>query len=255
MDRKSRSSRLHEDMNEEVNLWKQICYSLAKLEGLQKDEEVVINTINKFHYSLEKGISSAIHQKLKESYKRGIELSNHESKLVRDIIEKLTVLIALKDTSEQDQKRKKRKTEGADSRFNGSAHAIFTKGTTVAAKQPDKNDEWILAVVIQYYPDRNKYQVEDVDQDEYGGKQHYMLSPKYVIPVPTPKEAEMAPEIPAHQEVLALYPSTTCFYRAVVISPPSKNKDIKNYKVQFEDDNDEVKQVAPEHVLEMPKTL
>lgn len=49
-----------------------------------------------------------------------------------------------------------------------------------------------------------------------------MLSPKYVIPVPTPKEAEMAPEIPAHQEVLALYPSTTCFYRAVVISPPSK---------------------------------
>ncbi|CEG84284.1 hypothetical protein RMATCC62417_18107 [Rhizopus microsporus] len=82
-----------------------------------------------------------------------------------------------------------------------------------------------------------------------------MLSPKYVIPVPTPKEAEMAPEIPAHQEVLALYPSTTCFYRAVVISPPSKNKDIKNYKVQFEDDNDEVKQVAPEHVLEMPKTL
>lgn len=57
MDRKSRSSRLHEDMNEEVNLWKQICYSLAKLEGLQKDEEVVINTINKFHYSLEKGIT------------------------------------------------------------------------------------------------------------------------------------------------------------------------------------------------------
>ncbi|KAG1219408.1 hypothetical protein G6F35_007513 [Rhizopus arrhizus] len=113
------------------------------------------------------------------------------------------------------------------------------------------NDEWILAVVVQYYPDRNKYQVEDVDED--GGKQYHMLSPKYLIPVPTPKEAENAPEIPANQDVLALYPGTTCFYKAIVISPPNKSKDIKNYRVQFEDDNNQVKQVAPEHVLEMPQ--
>ncbi|KAG1441836.1 hypothetical protein G6F56_011313 [Rhizopus delemar] len=153
----------------------------------------------------------------------------------------------------QNQKRKKRKLEITDSRLNGNTNAIFTKGTTVAAKQPDKNDEWILAVVVQYYPDRNKYQVEDVDED--GGKQYYMLSPKYVIPVPTPKEAELAQEIPVHKDVLALYPGTTCFYKATVISSPNKNKDIKNYRVQFEDDNNEVKHVAPEHVLEMPKSL
>lgn len=51
---------------------------------------------------------------------------------------------------------------------------------------------------------------------------YHMLSPKYLIPVPTPKEAENAPEIPANQDVLALYPGTTCFYKAIVISPPNK---------------------------------
>ncbi|KAG1152644.1 hypothetical protein G6F37_005780 [Rhizopus arrhizus] len=195
MERKSRSSRLANEEMTEVNIWKQICSSLIKLEGIQKDEQVVLNNINNVQYSiqLEKGISGLIHQKLKDNYRRGIELSSNET----------------------------------------------------------KNDEWILAVVVQYYPDRNKYQVEDVDED--GGKQYHMLSPKYLIPVPTPKEAENAPEIPANQDVLALYPGTTCFYKAIVISPPNKSKDIKNYRVQFEDDNNQVKQVAPEHVLEMPQ--
>lgn len=44
----------------------------------------------------------------------------------------------------------------------------------MAARQPkekDKSEEWILAVVLQYYADKNKYQVEDVDQDDYGEKQ------------------------------------------------------------------------------------
>lgn len=58
---------------------------------------------------------------------------------------------------------------------------------------------------------------------------YYMLSPKYVIPVPTPKEAELAQEIPVHKDVLALYPGTTCFYKATVISSPNKvrNKLVK----------------------------
>lgn len=49
-----------------------------------------------------------------------------------------------------------------------------------------------------------------------------MLSPRYVIPVPTSEEAKLLPEIPAQQDVLALYPGTTCFYKATVIAPPSK---------------------------------
>ncbi|KAI7903664.1 SGF29 tudor-like domain-containing protein [Cokeromyces recurvatus] len=268
MDRKSRSLRSHEESSEEFNIWKQICSSLLKLEGIQKEEETVINSINKIQLSvdIEKGITGLIQQKLKENYKRGIELSFNESKMIQNIIEKLSVLIALRENEQADQKRKKRKIEITDTKVilnqsNNNHNSlepieILPKGTTVAARQPkekDKNEEWILAVVIQYHTDKNKYQVEDVDQDDYGEKQRYMLSPRYVIPVPNSEEARSLPEIPAQEDVLALYPGTTCFYKAVVIAPPSKSKEIKNYRVQFEDDNDEVKYVMPEHILKMPK--
>jgi hypothetical protein len=49
-----------------------------------------------------------------------------------------------------------------------------------------------------------------------------MLSPRYVIPVLSSEAAKSSPEIPAQQDVLALYPGTTCFYKAIVIAPPSK---------------------------------
>ncbi|KAI7895707.1 SGF29 tudor-like domain-containing protein [Mucor mucedo] len=271
MERKSRSSRPLEDGHEELNLWKQICQLLVKLEGIQKDEESILNSINKIQLSVnaEQGITLLVQQKLKDTYRRGIELSSNEYKTIGDIIEKISVLVALRD-NEQDYKRKKRRLEiesnstthssnsSTHSTINGSGSShIITRGTTVAARQPkekDKNEEWILAVVLQYHPDKNKYQVEDVDQDDYGEKQRYMLPPRYVIPVKSSEEAKLSPEIPSRQDVLALYPGTTCFYKATVIAPPSKSKEIKNYRVQFEDDNDEVKYIMPEHVIEMPKT-
>ncbi|KAI8094950.1 SGF29 tudor-like domain-containing protein [Gilbertella persicaria] len=243
MERKSRSSRLNEDLNDESNLWKQICSSLVKLETIRKEEETIISSINKIQVSMEdeKGVNQFIQQKLRDNYRRGIELSTHETRMIHDIIEKISVLIALRENL--DQKKKRRKLE-VDTKMH-----LFTKGTTVAARQPskDKNEEWILAVVIQYHADKNKYEVEDVDQDDYGQKQRYMLPPRYVIPVLSSEEARLSVEIPAQQDVLALYPGTTCFYKATVVAPPSKSKEIKNYRVRFEDDNDEVKYVMPEH--------
>lgn len=51
MDRKSRTSRSAnlDDTNEEVNLWKQICVALAKLEHVQKDTANVVSGINNIH--------------------------------------------------------------------------------------------------------------------------------------------------------------------------------------------------------------
>lgn len=51
MDRKSRTSRSAtlDDTNEEVNLWKQICNALAKLENIQKDTANVVTSINSIH--------------------------------------------------------------------------------------------------------------------------------------------------------------------------------------------------------------
>ncbi|KAG0165304.1 hypothetical protein DFQ28_007039 [Apophysomyces sp. BC1034] len=82
-----------------------------------------------------------------------------------------------------------------------------------------------------------------------------MLQPRNVIAVHEADEIHGA-EISVGNDVLALYPGTTCFYKATVITPPSKNKDtnyLSSYKVQFEDDNDQVKYVLARNVLEVPK--
>lgn len=50
----------------------------------------------------------------------------------------------------------------------------------------------------------------------------YFIPPRNVIPVPDGHESQNLPEVPAGQDVLALYPGTTCFYKATVILPPNK---------------------------------
>ncbi|KAI8988903.1 SGF29 tudor-like domain-containing protein [Pilobolus umbonatus] len=286
MDRKSRTSRSAtlDDTNEEVNLWKQICNALAKLEGLQKETTTVITSINNIHSTVhfEEGISSSLAHRLMEYYKGGMELSVNEAKIIRDIIEKVSVLIALRDASEYnnviDQKRKKRKAEMDDHlqlskksklmtsgkglsniNTNNINPLVISPGTQVAAKQPkqkDKNEEWIQAIVISYHNDKNKYQVEDAELDEFGQRPRYMLQPRNVIPIPNTDETKRLTEFSPGQDVLALYPTTTCFYRAKVIATPSKNKESTNpgqYKVQFEDDNNKYQYVLPKNVLELPK--
>ncbi|CAO3590530.1 unnamed protein product [Absidia cylindrospora] len=268
-------------------------YILVKLENVQRNAGDVITNINKSHTSgfLEHDIPSGHFHRLKESYRNGITLSLNEIKIINDIIEKVSVLMALRDASEYnviDGKRKKRKQEVDDKvPLNGLSTPsttptptststaipinattttpskkvkihIFPTGTLVAARQPPqkdaRNDEWILARVLQFHADKNKYHVEDVDHDEYGQTQRYMLSSRQVIPIPD--SSYRGPEYPSGRHVLALYPGTTCFYKAIVVTPPSKNKDSDTmgmYKVQFEDDNNEIKFATPEHVLETPK--
>ncbi|CAO3607142.1 unnamed protein product [Cunninghamella echinulata] len=181
-------------------------------------------------------MTTSIYQRLKEYYRGGIDLSSNEVKTITDIIEKLTVLTALREASEiRDQKRKKRKSEVEELKSSSSpkkikSNGILLPGTSVAARQPkqkEKNEEWILAVVLNFHPDKNKYQVEDVEQDEYGQKQKYTLQPRNVIPIPTASDLDFLPEIHIGQDVLALYPGTTCFYRATVVHTPNKVNQIK----------------------------
>jgi hypothetical protein len=56
-----------------------------------------------------------------------------------------------------------------------------------------------------------------------------MLQPRNVIPIPNVDEAKGLSEINTGQDVLALYPGTTCFYRAKVAAPPSKVKFCNNF--------------------------
>lgn len=49
-----------------------------------------------------------------------------------------------------------------------------------------------------------------------------MLQPRNVIPIPDVNESKGLIELNSGQDVLALYPGTTCFYRAKVAAAPSK---------------------------------
>ncbi|KAI9363843.1 SGF29 tudor-like domain-containing protein [Pilaira anomala] len=219
MDRKSRTSRSAtlDDTNEEVSLWKQICNALAKLENIQKDTANIVTNINSIHTAVNfnEGIPTSIGARLMDYYRGGIDLSNNEAKTIHDIIEKVSVLVALRDAS-----------DNSNNTTHTLNHSILPYGTSVAARQPkqkDKNEEWILAVVLSYHTEKNKYQVEDVDQDDFGQKQRYMLQPRNIIPIPDADEAAKGhTELNSGQDVLALYPGTTCFYRAKIVSAPSK---------------------------------
>eukprot|EP00842_Homolaphlyctis_polyrhiza_P004871 jgi/Hompol1/5385/HPOL_004398-RA len=80
----------------------------------------------------------------------------------------------------------------------------------------------------------------------------YNLFVKQVIPIP--KETEKRREFAPRTRVLALFPSTTCFYQATVVVPPSQARD-NNYVVIFEDDNNFERNIEASMVLEWPKHL
>ncbi|XP_010714309.1 SAGA-associated factor 29 isoform X2 [Meleagris gallopavo] len=79
----------------------------------------------------------------------------------------------------------------------------------------------------------DKYEVDDIDEE---GKERHTLSRRRVIPLPQWKaNPETDPEALFQREqlVLALYPQTTCFYRALIHAPPQRPQD--DYSVLFED--------------------
>jgi len=139
---------------------------------------------------------------------------------------------------------------------------IIPNETSVAAKTPNKKDkdggEWILAKILSWHPEKQKYEIQDTEPDDSGVQTRYVLPPKSIIPIASQQEVASQPEIKTGEDVLALYPGTTCFYKATVMVQPSKNKDrergsARPYIVRFEVDNYVLKDVDPIYVLDMPK--
>ncbi|KAF9980701.1 hypothetical protein BGZ65_004777 [Modicella reniformis] len=168
------------------------------------------------------------------------------------------------NTAEGKRKKRKIEAEGLNSnskkirRYSAAdSNGIIPDGHQVAARTPkdkDKNELWILAKVLSYSAEKNKYVVEDDEADESGKKMTYTLHARSVIMITD--DLEDVPEFSAGHTVLALYPATTCFYKAIVIQPPStKNKDSStgHYKIKFDDDEGIERTAPPRMVLDMPK--
>ncbi|RKO99800.1 hypothetical protein CXG81DRAFT_20153 [Caulochytrium protostelioides] len=163
----------------------------------------------------------------------------------------------------------------------------------------------ILAYVVRYLPASHGYEVEDAEDHEEGApappadaddmasvtaKKRYVFPAKDVLPVPVASAAAPAPlsatsrtptgkgrraQPSAHQGaaypvgkvVLALYPETTCFYRASVagvVEPGAAPTTAtaaagsadaggeRRYVLQFEDDNGIEHLVSPSLILDPP---
>lgn len=101
------------------------------------------------------------------------------------------------------------------------------------ARGPDDDENWILAEVLHYSHGSAKYEVDDIDEEQ---KERHTLSRRRVVPLPLLRANPLTDPgalFPKGTLVMALYPQTTCFYRALVHEPPGGPQD--DYLVLFED--------------------
>lgn len=109
----------------------------------------------------------------------------------------------------------------------GEMVAAFVKGS--------EEEDWILAEVVQFNPTTNKYEVDDIDEEQ---KDRHIVSRRRVVPLPLMRanpETDPHALFPKGSIVMALYPQTTCFYKAVVNQSPTTSTE--EYEVLFEDAN------------------
>ncbi|KAG0200287.1 SAGA HAT/Core module component [Mortierella sp. GBA30] len=251
----------HDDEQDMTVIWKRTLVDFHRLDEIRASSDETITALDK----APEGRSGRV-----ALCQDALEKAREEKEIIHRALESIGVLIALRDVDSNgdnspEGKRKKRKIE-AESLLSNSKkirryssadpNGIIPDGQQVAARTPkDKNklEEWILARVLSYSAEKNKYVVEDDEADDYGKKMQYSLNARSVIMIVDDQDA--APEFPAGHTVLALYPSTTCFYKAIVVQPPSKNKDYATplYRIKFDDDEGNERTAPPRMVLDMPK--
>ncbi|KAJ2720376.1 hypothetical protein GGI07_004641 [Coemansia sp. Benny D115] len=187
---------------------------------------------------------------------------------------------------------------GGGSGEGGSGMRSISKGSLVAAHVPttggDQAEDWILATVLSFNSEKNRYTVQDYDL-ESAVRPTYVVSPRLVLFVTAEASTTFSarrrlwdrsrnPEMPRGQRVLGLYPRTTAFYQGTVVTPPSLNTTASNaptvlppaagaligseqdigmppdpvsnpmYKIQFDDDDVQELDVPAHLVIPMPRS-
>lgn len=114
---------------------------------------------------------------------------------------------------------------------------VASAGDLVAAFVPspdgDGSKVWVLGEVLDYTSGSGKYEIDDIDEEQ---KERHSIGRRRVIPLPIMRaNPRTNPEalFPKDTLVLALYPQTTCFYRAMIDKSPEDPS--HDYMVSFED--------------------
>ncbi|KAH6912842.1 SGF29 tudor-like domain-containing protein [Coprinopsis sp. MPI-PUGE-AT-0042] len=122
---------------------------------------------------------------------------------------------------------------------------------------PGSEEDWILAIIIKVVGnEKGKFIYEVRDAEEQDTQTPVIAAQKYVIPLPDPK-ALSSNDFSVGSTVLALYPDTSCFYRAEVVATPKQMQATSGakqptYKLKFEDDDNQEHAVSAEWVVEHP---
>ncbi|KAG2387207.1 hypothetical protein C9374_001539 [Naegleria lovaniensis] len=126
-----------------------------------------------------------------------------------------------------------------------------------ASEESGDSGFWILASILKYYPDKNRYDVidEDNSDDESSTSERktYKLNKNHIVQLPT--DFSQHKPFKKGEQVFAVFPDTTTFYPAIVDTAPTKNS--KNYYLKFEDDEEDgktpLRKVSFKYVMPLPK--
>ncbi|KAG9121571.1 hypothetical protein FRC07_002417, partial [Ceratobasidium sp. 392] len=150
-----------------------------------------------------------------------------------------------------------------------SGGAPLREGRRVAFHPPKGDDQdagWILGLVTKSFMQGGKQMYEIQDADTETPRPPYVTDMSSIIPLPdnsapmgSPAHPASYPEYPPGTEVMAIYVSTTSFYRAVVVAGPKDpwvgGRTVRKepqYKLKFEEDGDRVHSVNVSDIVERP---
>ncbi|XP_034941600.1 SAGA-associated factor 29 [Chelonus insularis] len=243
-------------------------YQLVRdIENERNRSEVNLNNITKAHEKVtpDDKITPYYQQKLKTLYNSAIQDAQQEEELLRSALTKINEIRAIRNERRiqaRNAGNKETIRRGALMKMLQSTAATLPLyiGKTPGAKAPplcgavpaeptyiakmgdmvaalvkgsEEEENWILAEVVHFNPATNKYEVDDIDEEQ---KDRHTLSRRRVVPLPLMRanpETDSHALFPKGSIVMALYPQTTCFYKAVVNQLPTSATE--EYEVLFED--------------------
>lgn len=233
-----------------------------ELDRLRKEQEEVLNEINKLHKRLlsnpevvEKPGDPSL-TRLKTLYTHAKELSENEVSVSSVLINQLDALLQSGPTTQQrrriegnELKKKRMKGDSEIPRLSPSLRssletAAGLKGEQVAARvtaDGAEKDEWFVVKVMHFDRDKKEFEVLDEepgDDEEGAGQRKYNLPMSHIIPFPKKSDPSSALDFPPGKHVLAVYPGTTALYKATVVSGHRKRKS-EDYLLEFDDDEED----------------
>ncbi|XP_051119901.1 SAGA-associated factor 29 homolog A-like [Andrographis paniculata] len=235
--------------------------NLKELDRLKKEQEEMIQEINKMHKKLqsnpevvEKPGDSSL-SRLKMLYIQAKELSENEVSVSSQLLGQLDALIPSGNAGQHrrridsgEQKKKRMKADPEVPRQSASIRNPLEslanlKGEQVAARivqEDNGKDEWFVVKVIHFDKETREFEVLDEepgDDEDSTGQRKYKLPMSHIIPFPKRNDLSSAPDFPPGKHVLAVYPETTALYKATVVQARKRKND--DYILEFDDDEED----------------